>query len=545
MNPGYDKTRAGFGIRLCAGLIDLLLTAAAVILAASLFASFGRYVPLEATILVGYAIYTMVGVAVTGQTVGSWLCGLRVTRRNGATAGWLRAIVRACAVGVFQCLLGLPFLILAVRKNKRGWQDIVTGTIVAPIPGAEDRRRRTALAVTMIVLACVGVWFVDNLILYRMYRAWWKDADSVAPIQRSNDLSIREVATVTDAQRAEMADWLSRNTHDPIDYIVDVATQHQVTLIGECHGIQQNLDLLNKLIPRLYAEAGVRAIAMECCLETRNRDLERIVNAETFDEQGVLDLARQAPWRSWGYRGYWDMLKTVWQFNRSMPSDAQPLQVVGMFPEIDLISLALVKEGPGIEKLRIPRVIVNLPVHLMADAIYARSVEQVAFDQGLRTVVWVGAAHTRLIDSLQGADGRIVKFPHRMGSMLFGRYGDRVEQIILHNRYELPAVATLIEQCIRTAGKNGLAFDTADSPFGSLYDRSAPYALNTQCVFSDQMHGYIFLVPMGQAQNCEWLDGFISRRMFGWYKPSYEMAAGRNLNDPAHAAEVLETSNRF
>lgn len=101
MNQFPCNERAGFWIRLCAGLIDFGLTATVVVLAASVWALLGRYIPIDATTIVVYAVYSAVGLAVAGHTLGSWLCGIRIVRNNGNPVGLLRAGFRAFVVGLF------------------------------------------------------------------------------------------------------------------------------------------------------------------------------------------------------------------------------------------------------------------------------------------------------------------------------------------------------------------------------------------------------------------------------------------------------------
>lgn len=176
------------------------------------------------------------------------------------------------------------------------------------IPGQQVRRRRVAGVVSIALIAWIALQIFDGYSLFRQYRAWGRDADARTEPQKPATNFPREVASVDDAQREHMTAWLAEKAAAPEDYIVEKARQYQVTIVGETHGKQSYLQLLNRLIPRLYQEAGVRVIAMECCPFSRSDELLRLVTAETFDEQLARNIARRGAWEAWGYREYWDIL---------------------------------------------------------------------------------------------------------------------------------------------------------------------------------------------------------------------------------------------
>ena len=123
---------AGLGIRFCAGLIDLVVVAIAVVLVAWTVAGWGLYIPIEIVVIVAYAIYTAAGIGWKGRTLGKASLCIRVTRPNGTDVGWVRASVRAGLVTVFQCMLGLPLLVIGGARLKRGWHDRLAGVCVLP-----------------------------------------------------------------------------------------------------------------------------------------------------------------------------------------------------------------------------------------------------------------------------------------------------------------------------------------------------------------------------------------------------------------------------
>jgi uncharacterized RDD family membrane protein YckC len=528
-----QKRPAGLWIRFCAGLIDLALSAVTVILIAEGVGEFGVYIPIEITVIAVYAAYTGVGIAWKGRTLGKAALGLQVTRRNGASVGPVRAAVRAVLVALFQCLLGLPLLVMGGGSSKRGWHDRLTGTVVLCQDGLTRRRRITFAAVMTLVSVYLGFSASDIYRLYQMHHAWTADAEVAMSRTPSGPKGTIDAASVDAAQRKEMAAWLAEHGDDPVKTVIDLASTHQVTIIGEIHGKKAYLDFFNEIIPDLYNKAGVRTLAIECCHPDQNGDLARLVQGRQFDRGLLLALARASGWRAWGYKGYWDVLETVWRVNQTRPQGSEPLRVVGISPRFDGPSLVLVDEGPWYERLRLVRLRGLARLMFFPNAYYARGVEREAFDKGQRTVVWVGAAHAALCPSgrTQGNDGA-VGGNHYMASMLLGRYGSAVGQVILPGEAKTDRVAALIGESAQQCSKTRIAFTTADSPFARLRDAEASdYRYRPGRGLADLASHYIMLTPEEGLQECDWMEGFLSQRMLGRNRPYYELLAGGPIDD--------------
>ncbi len=525
----------GFWLRACATLIDLTAITVVIALTASAAASFERYVPIEWTVLVVYFLYNAVLVTVTSATLGKWLCGIKITRRNGRRISLPLATVRALAQTLSLSLLALPFLVVAARRSKRGWHDLVSGTQVQYVPDRATRRRWTVAALSVLVTSWVVVHAVSWTKLYGVHRAFFDDAD--AAIYDNSAPETLDAGNPEENRVSELTAWLSEHSQEPDEYLVDFASRHQVTIVGEVHGKKQYLEFLNDAIPDLYHKAGVRVIALECCRSHLDAQLERLVTADHYDSGLALDIARKGPWRAWGYKEHWDVLETVWRLNRSLSTDAEPLRLVGIFPSAELISLGLLKHG---HLLRLFRLLGDLPSLILHDAHYARCVERQAFDLGRRTLVWVGANHSWKCCSSQVKRKGTVRRYFRMGAMLHGRYPHQVGTVFLHNDYSFPGIANLIDACLEDLEKERLAFDITISPLGSLTDSQSFFSRSgLNLPMRDYVTGYIVLAPTDMIESCEWWDGFITPRMFGLYKPYYEILCERALKDHEEANQYM------
>jgi uncharacterized RDD family membrane protein YckC len=84
-----------------------------------------------AVLLLGMAlhvVYHTVLVGGCGQTFGKMLLGVAVVRRDGAPAGYGRALLRCLGGGLCALTLGLGELPVLFTRERRGLSDLVAGT---------------------------------------------------------------------------------------------------------------------------------------------------------------------------------------------------------------------------------------------------------------------------------------------------------------------------------------------------------------------------------------------------------------------------------
>ncbi len=544
-----ETKAAGLVARGCAGVLDLLLVGLCVVAIAEILARAGRYLPIEISVIVAYALYTAILAALSVKTVGGWICGARVAGLQGQKLGPLRALVRAVAVALAQLMLFLPFLILLTRRDKRGWHDRLAGSRVTIDP-ASRRERRIRAGVLLALCVLISVWIVQTLVRYHVYRQWNHDADAAGLTLLGDTDKAITVGSLTTQQRDDITQWLGENTVEPSEYLINTARSHRVTLVGEMHGVRQNLEFLNRIIGDLYHQADVRVIALECLSDVQDSDVRRLVTGREFDRELFGKIAREHAWPTWGYRNHWRVLETVWQLNQTVPPDDR-MRVVGIMPALDLVTFHMVKYGPWWEKLRLVRLVPNLPALAMHDAHYARCVERAAFGEPSgRTLVWVGGAHTPLtFTGRVRREGKTVTHTYRMGAMLAGRYPRQIAQVVLHNDFDHPQIAPLIESALADRGKPQAGFDVARSPLIAVFDEAAPIWRRRDSYrpcFGDLAQGYILLAPADQLEQDTWWQGYITPRVFGRHRPFLEQVTQRPLADHRDAEEHIHRAfNNF
>lgn len=536
---------AGLGVRGVAFATDLAMVLLAVWGAKWLLSLSGTYLPLELSVVLSFPAYSAVLTAQFGGTVGKLLLGLRVEAETDNLI--LRLVFREAIAKLVAALpLGAGLWWIQRSRQRRGWHDALSGTRV--VRSATGGKFGAAYGY-------MGLTFWLLLVLHKAAPAvrLYLEADELTPVtrsrlayeERSKD-SLVDVADLTEADREELSAWLRLNHEAPLDFAVSVAAEHQLTLFGELHWVRGNLRFLNEAIPRLYYEAGITCIVMESMTPAANRRLESLVTADVFDTDVALEIAREHPWRAWGWKGYWDVLEAVWRVNQGRPEGRRLLRVVGGLVDFDGPSIAMIGLGefttPSApwEKLRAPLPLAQILLyHDRFDHAYASYVVTEVFEKDERAVWWGGASHTRIHQRFpHGIDGRLVRTSDRMGYLLHERYPGKVAQIHMHteNLGGSLLLSDLVEACALEAASGGVGFQVASSPFALLRDSTAAhFLLQPGLALEDITPRYIVLDRIAAQTRCEWWDSYITTEMLGRYRPYYEAKVGQPLADATEA----------
>ncbi len=116
--------RAGFGIRMAALLLDILLVGI-------ILHDIHESTRLELLVLASYGAVMW---KLKGSTIGGIICGLRVVRLDGRPIDWPTAIVRALSCFLSLAAVGLGFIWIAIDSDRQGWHDKIAGTVVVRAP---------------------------------------------------------------------------------------------------------------------------------------------------------------------------------------------------------------------------------------------------------------------------------------------------------------------------------------------------------------------------------------------------------------------------
>jgi uncharacterized RDD family membrane protein YckC len=547
-----DARPAGFWLRLGAFWVDALVVFASTWLVVKVAYYCKQYLPFETTFLVLLITQTIVLTALLGGTIGKLLCGLHVVRMDGRPVQWIPTLIRETFGKLISLApLSLGFLWIGWTSSKRGWHDHLAGTRIQQRPKLSIANQLTlaiSFAALLAVIASLVVSWSSAIVLYRRMAP-----RQVLPLafEERDPKTLVDVSTLTEVDHGRFLDWMNRQGSAPLDYVVGKAREHQVVVIGEIHEQRQLLEFLNELIPRLYHEAGVTRLAMECCPAARDTDLKHLVTADTFDRDLLLSIAREGgDGQPWGFQEYWDVLETVWKLNHSLSAEKPRMLVVGLGPEIDQPSLMMLADPHASwwERLRVARLPHELGTLVSSDAFYARQVEEQIIEPGLRGIVWVGYAHASLRAPNPWASDRY-SYP-RMGFMLHQKYGDQLFEIRMHAPMisiadvdpTQPAVRSrlriFLDELFEERNNKPVGFDIVESPFGPLRDKTLwEDQMAPRMDFEDRSDGYVMLLRSDRLIKCRWIPNFITPEMFTQLKPYYQAIAHREGHSIENAGQ--------
>lgn len=115
--------RAGFWIRMCALMIDLILVSV-------VFGVLG----IGAGLLPLLAIYGALMWKFKNTTIGGVVCRIAVVRADDRPVDWSTSIVRALGCFLSLIVAGLGFIWIAFDPDNQAWHDRIAGTVVVRVP---------------------------------------------------------------------------------------------------------------------------------------------------------------------------------------------------------------------------------------------------------------------------------------------------------------------------------------------------------------------------------------------------------------------------
>lgn len=286
------------------------------------------------------------------------------------------------------------------------------------------------------------------------------------------------------SENQRLVEYLEKNWQTPEDYIIDKFKDHDYVFLGEYHRIKHDVELVNRLIPRLY-EAGIYNL----CIEFGNIDdqplVDSLLNMEQFDRQ----LAQKIIFNSgpfWGYKEYIDLYETAWNVNKQN-YDKKKFRIVNFGPPY--YPCPAKWEGE------------KEPDEYMADAVIKEVI-----NKGEKALLYSGMHHafTRYHQPRWDFENdTLVHFvTNRMGNIIYNKVKGRAFNIFLHspwgsdkgfNEDSVLPVDGVIDSVMHVFGDKPVGFDVAGSPFGKLPAENSYYRLGYPAFTLDMFcDGYIF-----------------------------------------------------
>ena len=322
-----------------------------------------------------------------------------------------------------------------------------------------------------------------------------------------------------------LAGWLDANGEDPVAYTVSLFEDADVVLLGETHEVADTCEFVASLLGPLRRDAGVRVIAMESLRSSLNRRIRAVVTDAEWDDEAAIDLFREGPWPTWGYREYVDILKAAWEVNRALPDGADPLIVVGIDDDWRQIDLLRAERADRFDMVR------------AREANMVETVEAEAFGAGRKALVHVGFAHAAF------AGGE------RLGQALRDAHGQRVTNIVVHHSVRGPdgpsrLTKTLVAAFAARGDGGPVAFRVRGSPFDDLRDPESMYGrfLGPDVNLGSFIEHYAFLTPLDEERPVTWIPGFIREDRL---EEAIEIGERTRWIEPGTVTTVEEANRAF
>jgi hypothetical protein len=315
---------------------------------------------------------------------------------------------------------------------------------------------------------------------------------------------------------ASLLSYADAHWRSPEDYVVSRFASHDIVFLGEFFKIRQNVELVQALVPRLYA-AGVRNLGIEYALSDDQKDIDALVTGPVWDEAKARAITFD--WLvTWGYKEYIELYKAAWQLNHGLPARARPFRIVGLNVRQYWEFLKSNKD------LGDPQVVAKIFARGVPDAHMADVIDSEFLQKGEKALVYCGTQHifTRYRSSeyeKNAADMKLAE-TRRAGNIIHGKIGARAFSISLHapwpdkkkgNGLAYPAEGA-IDALITAlpAAKRNAGWDTSGTPLGALPVRTGSYPEGAAgMTLADLFEGYIIQGPIADYATVTPIKDFV------------------------------------
>lgn len=306
-------------------------------------------------------------------------------------------------------------------------------------------------------------------------------------------------------KKNELVNYLNTNWATPDDYVIKKFENHDYVFIGEYHRIKHDVDLILKLIPKLY-ENGIHNLAIEFGDYQEQGLVDSLLALPYFDRE----LAKEIMFKSnpgWGYKEYIDIYKVAWEVNHSDTlNNKNKFRVVNIGAKYDPC-----KEGGAWKDIN--------PDVFMANVILNEIVSK-----NQKALIYSGNHHAFTKyhqplydfkrDTLAGYNTT------RMGNVVYDSLKVRTFNIYLHaawvsdsgwNKLSVLPVNGVIDSIMTNLTNKSVGFDVINTSFGKLTCNNSYYALGYPNFTLDQYcDGYIYQNEFKDYQPITMEENFIT-----------------------------------
>lgn len=317
-------------------------------------------------------------------------------------------------------------------------------------------------------------------------------------------LSLVLILKAQEQKQNALVDYLCNESTSPDDYLISKFEEADIILLGEDHGVKENLDFVKNLIPKLYAN-GIYMLGMEFGAYEDQKQLDSLINAPKYDER----LARQLMFNyntRWAIVEYMALYKAAWELNRLLSEDAKKFRILNISYCYNWEKFSGVRTPINMQKV--------FPLGGVEDFRYS-FLEREVLSCYEKILVLTGTPHAFTFyrfPHYDYASPDFVRYENRfMGNLLYSKYGGRIVAVALHQPFAnypnqqptwvSPASGEL-EAIMDRCKNKPVGFDLKGTCIGDLRDNSYYSMGYTDFTLSDLFDGYIFLKPIKALSSC-------------------------------------------
>ncbi|MBL8270905.1 ChaN family lipoprotein [Steroidobacter sp.] len=319
---------------------------------------------------------------------------------------------------------------------------------------------------------------------------------------------------LSNAEAQRLATYLKENWVTPEQYITGKFERYDIVLLGEDHRIKHNLQLAQRLIPRLY-KAGVYNFGMEFGASEDQAALDALVMGERYDEA----VARRLMFNynvGWAFKEYMDIYRVAWELNRSLPAGARKFRI---------LNLSYKFNWEGYTGIRTPVNVAKVFHKGNSERYRADLLRREILQKQDKILILTGSVHafTKYRQPVNDylSEGFYRSEDRYMGNLLYQMAPSRVFFIMLHRALDgrvggprelvYPAKGA-IDQVMTQFTDKRVGFDLENTPLGALADDSFQAIGYSDFRLRDLADGYVFEKPFSDYEGCTIDDLFLTEQ---------------------------------
>ena len=291
--------------------------------------------------------------------------------------------------------------------------------------------------------------------------------------------------------------YIADHHESPEEYVVRQFATHDIIFLGEMHGVRQNLEFLQQLLPRLYA-AGVYNLGYEFSVYKDQPKIDRLLASTSYDPGIANDLLNEID-LTYVTREYTDVYRAAWELNRKLPPGSHPFRIVAL--NIDQ-SGQTPSDAWGGQKLNI---------HDQTNIFWSQVISKEFLAKREKALIYSGSGHAFTRFFYQRKQDHSIS----AGNLIHNVIRDRAMTILLHGDGDRKDLTRQIDDLVETGNTGRPAgFDTRNTALGTLpvpdngylfgKENCGPFALG------DVADGYLWLGRRTDLAGVRFIRGFVT-----------------------------------